>query len=322
MPRISLEISLITPAQKQSRAGNRTTAVRWARILRSLGHRVQVAVDYGYEPADLMVALHAWRSSASIQAFRRKHPEAPLVVALTGTDIYRFLASDPEITLRSMALADALVCLHDRVHEAIPERLGDKLCVIYQSALPLSRPREPSQRFFDICVIGHLREEKDPLRTALAARDLPASSRIRVIHLGKAHDQEWAARAEAEMTRNPRYIWRGEVPGWAVRKVFVKARLMVLSSIMEGGANVISEAVVAGVPVIASKIPGSVGLLGDDYTGYYPVGDTAALSRLLRRAEEEADFLADLSRSCAARSPLFTPEAERERWRALLDRLF
>ncbi len=314
-------ISLITPAKKQSRAGNRTTAVRWARILQSLGHRVRVSVDYAGEQTDLMVALHAWRSAASIRAFRETYPQAPLVVALTGTDIYRFLNTDPEPTLGSMDLADVLVCLHDRVGQSIPERCADKLQVIYQSAIPLARPREPSRRFFDVCVIGHLREEKDPLRAALAVRDLPPSSRIRVIHLGKAHHQDWAVRAEEEMTLNPRYLWRGEVPGWAVRKALAKAQLLVLSSNMEGGANVVSEAVVAGVPVIASDIPGSVGLLGDDYPGYYPVGDTAALRELLTRSEEDTDFRTDLTERCAALRSLFRPQAERECWRTLLERL-
>lgn len=315
-----MKISLITPAKKQSRAGNRTTAMRWARILQDLGHQVRVAVDYAQEPADLMVALHAWRSAESIEAFRRRYPDRPLVVALTGTDIYRFIASHPETTLRSMEAADALVGLHALVYAAIPDRFGDKLSVIYQSAPPLSRPRNPSRHYFDICVIGHLREEKDPLRTALAARDLPPSSRLRVIHLGKAHTEDWAARAREEMARNPRYHWRGEVPGWRVRKEFMKTRLMVLSSIMEGGANVVSEAVVAGVPVIASDIPGSVGLLGEDYPGYYPVGDTAALTELLWRAETDPTFLKALAEYCISRAPLFSPDRERESWRQLMAR--
>jgi putative glycosyltransferase (TIGR04348 family) len=315
-----MKISLITPAKKLSRAGNRTTAVRWAYIFKELGHQVRVAVDYAQHPADLMVALHAWRSASSVEAFRERYPDHPLILALTGTDIYRFLGSDPEISLRSMDMADALVCLHDLVYQAIPQRFGDKLQVIYQSALPLSRPRSPSQRYFDICVIGHLRDEKDSLRTALAARDLPASSRIRVIHLGKAHNEEWAARAREEMTQNPRYVWRGEVPGWAVRKEFVKTQLMVLSSIMEGGANVVSEAVVAGVPVIASDIPGSVGLLGEDYPGYYPLRDTAALTALLWQVETDPGFRMKLAEHCAGRAPLFSPEGERESWRNLLSR--
>ncbi len=305
-----MKISLITPANNQSRAGNRTTAVRWARMLRNLEHQVRIAVNYQNDSVDLMMALHAWRSADSIDRFRRRYPDRPLVVVLTGTDIYRFQESDPDLTLGSMEAADALVCLHDLVHEAIPKRFGTKLHVIYQSAEPLPKRRTPSKRHFDICVIGHLREEKDSLRTAYAVRELPASSRVRVIHLGKAHTESWADDARAEMATNPRYRWRGEVPGWVVRREFGKTHLMVLSSIMEGGANVISEAVVAGVPVIASDIPGSVGLLGRNYPGYYPARDTTALAGQIHRAETDAKFLDDLTRHCKERAPLFRPAGE------------
>jgi putative glycosyltransferase (TIGR04348 family) len=315
-----MKISLITPANKKSRAGNRTTAVRWARMLRDLGHQVRIAEDYQEEPSDLLLALHAWRSADSIQRFRERHPGRPLVVALTGTDIYRFQQSDPDVTLASMEAAGALICLHDLVHEAIPKRFGTKLQVIYQSAEPLPKPRKPSKRHFDICVIGHLREEKDSLRTAYAVRELPPTSRVRVIHLGKAHTDSWAEDARTEMATNPRYDWRGEVPGWAVRREFGKTRLMVLSSIMEGGANVISEAIVAGVPVIASDIPGSVGLLGRDYPGYYSTGDTSALARQIHRAETDAKFLGQLTRHCDERAPLFRPEREQQHLGQVIDR--
>ena len=315
-----MKISLITPAKKQSRAGNRATAVRWARIMRELGHQVEVAVDGDGGGADMMVALHAWRSAGSIVAFRALHPGRPLIVALTGTDIYRFLDSHPGATGRSMETADALVCLHGLVHMDIPARFASKLTVIYQSAPPLARPRRPARRHFDVCVVGHLRDEKDSLRAAHAVRDLPPASRIRVIQLGQAHTEKWAADARREMSGNPRYHWRGEVPGWAVRREFVKTRVMVLSSVMEGGANVVSEAVVAGVPVIATDIPGSVGLLGSDYAGYFPVGDTRALRERLLRAEGEPGYLQTLTRQGASRAPLFTPEREFEGWRELLAR--
>ncbi len=313
-----MKISLITPAYKQSRGGNRTTAVRWARILRDLGHRVDIALDYDGSPADAMVALHAWRSAGSITRFSELHPGRPLIVALTGTDIYRFIDSDESVTLGSIALADRLIGLHDLAGRAIPAKYRSKLHIIYQSALPLPGKRTPMSRHFDVCVIGHLRDEKDSMRTAYAARLLPEESRIRVSHLGRAHDDSWAVKAEAEMARNRRYRWLGEVPGWAVRRAFAKTRVMVLSSKMEGGANVISEAVVAGVPVIASRIAGSVGLLGADYPGYYPVGDASALARVLRRAEVDAGFLASLAKACKARAPLFTPKREVAAWRKLL----
>lgn len=316
-----MKISLITPAEKQARTGNRTTARRWARHLRDLGHRVDVAVEYGGEDAHLMIALHAWRSADAIVRFRDLYPDRPLVVALTGTDIYEFQETHPDVMRRSMRLADALVCLHDRVGEAIPPDCAAKLHVIHQSAPPLGRPRAPSKRTVDICVIGHLRDVKDPLRAAFAVRDLPPESRLRVIHLGKAHTDAWADEAMAETIRNRRYIWRGEVAGWGVRREFVKTHAMVLSSRMEGGANVISEAVAAGVPVIASDIHGSVGLLGRDYPGFFPVGDTAALRAVLLKAENDPAFLAALARHGRDLAPRFRPAGERRALRDLVSRL-
>ena len=297
------------------------TAVRWARLLRGLGHRVTVQSDWDGTPGDMMVAIHAWRSASSIARFGQRFPGRPLVVALSGTDIYRFRHSHPEETLRSMEMADALVCLHDLVYRAIPETYRKKLHVLHQSAAPLTRARRPSVRAFDVCVVGHLREEKDPFRTAYAARALPQESRLRVIHLGKAHDDEWAGQARAEMETNPRYHWRGEVSAWQVRKEFLKTHALVHSSTMEGGANVISEAVVAGVPVIASDIDGNAGLLGEDYPGYYPVTDTEALCALLQRAETDQSFLQLLNKHGNERKHLFTPERESRRWQALLDSL-
>lgn len=313
-----MNISLVTPAGKRSRAGNRTTADRWARILRALGHRVGVSETDDGGDADTMVAIHAWRSAASIRAFAENHPERPLIVLLAGTDIYRFQHSHPEETLASMERATALVCLHDLVHRAIPNRFVSKLRVIHQSAPTPTRPRVPARRHFEVCVVGHLREEKDSLRAAIAARDMPADSRLRVVQFGKAHDRSWARAAEAEMERNRRYVWRGEVPGWQVRRQFARSHAMAITSAMEGGANVVSEAVVAGLPVIASRIDGNVGLLGEDYGGYFPVQDTGALTALLRRAETDPSFLRDLAAQCRKLQPLFRPAREVAAWRDLL----
>ena len=141
-------------------------------------------------------------------------------------------------------------------------------------------------------MIGYLRAEKDPFRTALAARLLPDASRVRVTHVGKARGEEFAEQARTHTEDNPRYRWLGELPRWRVRRLLSRARLLVQSSIMEGGANAVSEALAAGVPVIASDVPGNVGVLGQDYPGYYPVGDEEALARLLERAEAEAGFCA------------------------------
>lgn len=316
-----MKISLVTPAGKQSRAGNRTTAVRWARILRDLGHFVTIAEQDTETDADMMVAVHAWRSHASIRSFSERHPDRPLVVLLAGTDIYAFQHSHPVETLDSMARADALVCLHDLVHRAIPKKFGGKLQVIHQSSPPLTTPRAPSKRTFDVCVVGHLRSEKDSLRAAYAARLTQPSSKLRVIHLGKAHNAEWEKAAKAEVKSNPRYEWRGEVPGWAVRRQFARCHAMVMSSVMEGGANVVSEAIVAGLPVIASDIDGNIGLLGAEYEGYYPVQDTGALAAMLQRAETDPRFLKRLAAQGRKLQPVFAPKRETAAWRRLLEEL-
>lgn len=315
-----MKIVMVTPAGKGSRSGNRATAMRWGRLIRELGHRVDVTTNYVGGEYELMVALHAWRSADAVRQFRKHFAIRPLVVALTGTDLYEFIHSHSQDTLGSIALANRLVALHELAAEAIPAGERNKVKVIYQSAKPMRR-LPPNKRTFDVCVAGHLRDVKDPLQAAMAVRDLPESSRLRVLHFGRAHDAQWAKRGRAEARWNKRYEWFGEVPNWRVRRAYAKCRLMVLSSTMEGGANVVSEAVVAGLPVIASDIPGSVGLLGTNYPGYFPVGDTQALRALLLRAEREPKYLKQLREHCAKRAPLFTPERERAAWHDLLQSL-
>jgi putative glycosyltransferase (TIGR04348 family) len=313
-----MKIVLITPRGPTSRTGNRVAASRWARILRGLGHRVRVASDYDGQPADLMVAVHAWRSAAAIERFKSTYPARPVVLQLSGTDIYHYIDVAPAATLRAMELADRLVALNDLARRIVPKRLRARLSVIHQSAQPLPGPRRPSRGAVVVAVIGHLRDVKDPLRAAKAARLLPTDSRVHVEQVGRAYTPHWAARARAEMAANRRYVWRDDVPAAAVRRLLARSHAMVISSFSEGGANVISEAAVAGVPVLASRMDGNVGLLGTDYPGYFPVGDTQALARLLRRVECEPRFVAQLGKALARRAPLFRPAREIAAWRRLL----
>ena len=277
------------PAPPYSRKGNRVTAVRWARILRSLGHRVTIGQEYDGTPCVLCIALHARRSHPAVVHYRRLSPRGPLVVALTGTDLYRDIRTSRQAQ-ESLELADRLLVLQPKGRTELPLRLRRKVRVIYQSAEPTAVPPVKNRRFFEVCVLSHLRSEKDPLRTALALRRLPADLPIRVVHAGGALDETLARRARALAAQDSRYRWIGEVPRWQARRILARSQLLVLSSRMEGGANVISEALVAGVPVLASRIAGSEGMLGERYAGFFPVGDTGALARLLLRAVSEPDF--------------------------------
>ena len=313
-----MRIGIITPAPPGSLYGNRVTANRWARILRGLGHRVFIAQTYSGQPADLLIALHARRSAKSIHDYRRRHPHNPLIVALTGTDLYGDLDRN-EKAQRSLDCATLIVALQERALDRLPSKWRKKTRIVNQSVAASKRKgSRVSPRRFDVCVIGRLRPVKDPFRAAMAARLLPASSRIRVVHAGGAINRTQRERALREMASNQRYHWLGELPRAQVHGVLSRSTLFVISSRAEGGANALGEAIAAGLPVLASRIPGSVGIIGDDYPGYFEVGDTRQLSRLMSRCEAEPRFLADLQARCQGVAELFDPSREEAAWAALL----
>jgi putative glycosyltransferase (TIGR04348 family) len=308
-----MRIALITPYGREHRNGNWHTAARWARFLREAGHTVRTQVEWDGRSADLMLALHARRSFASIHAFAERFPTRPLLLALTGTDLYRDIHENRDAQ-QALELAHRIVVLQERGPDELAPHLAAKTRVIYQSAPDIVRLPSPKD-VFEVLVIGHLRAEKDPFRVALATAHLPGDSKIKVTHLGSALSEEMAKTAELAQSKLPRWHWAGEVPHKAVLKRLARAHLMVISSVMEGGANVICEALAAGVPVLASHMSGNIGMLGEDYPGYFPVGDERRLAKLLSMAENNPDFYADLLAHAGQRRALMRPEQEASRLR-------
>lgn len=311
-----MKITLITPYAGRSRSGNRNTAYRYAHFLRQLGHQVAIQVSWDGHPADMMLALHARRSHESIRRFAENHPERPLVLTLTGTDLYRDIRQDASAQL-SMRLATRMIVLQEMGLNELSQEQRDRTRVIYQSVAP-QKPRPRLKKYFQVCIIGHLRAEKDPFRCAYALRHLPPSLGIRVIQLGGALEPAMTQEARALMQQDSRYLWLGELPHWRAMQKLAQSHLMVISSRMEGGANVISESVAAGVPVIASDISGNIGMLGKDYGGYYPLENEAALAERLNQAMNDDLYYRRLLEQCLARRYLFSQEREKNALASLL----
>jgi putative glycosyltransferase (TIGR04348 family) len=300
-------ICIVTPARAGARNGNRHTAQRWAGFLRKLGHRVSVMVEWNGKPCDLLLALHARRSHPSIRDYRAHHPAGPLAVTLTGTDLYKDLPASREAR-ESLQLADRLIVLQEDALRLLDPAIRKKTRIVYQSANPLVR-HAPPKSGFRVAVVGHLREEKDPFRAALALPHLQQN--LEVVQVGDALSPLMILEAKKHIRRDARYRWLGgrthaQTLGWIAR-----SHVLVVSSLMEGGANVISEAARIGTPVLASRMSGNLGMLGRNYPGYFPLLDEKELGRLIGKILGEKKYYQTLKRALAARRHLFAPSAER-----------
>lgn len=350
-------IWIVSPASAKANNGNWQSAKRWARFLRTR-YRVTIAQqwpapdgDAGEAAPDLLIALHARRSAAALAAFHQAWPRRPTVLLLTGTDLYRDIQHDASAQA-ALRQAGALVVLQPDGLAHLPAPLRANASVIYQSAATLrgpagaatntmdattanaaataeaatkaaidaTAPPAPRRRHLDICMIGHLRAEKDP-QTFMRAAALVTAPAARLLHIGGALEPELGRLAQQTQAATPRYHWLGALPHGATRQRLKRSFLMALTSHMEGGANVIIEAVTCGVAVLASDIGGNRGMLGDDYAGYFAPGDAAALAALIDRCVAEPAFHALLRAQCAARAPLFAPAAEQAALLKLVDNL-
>ena len=286
------------------------TALRWQGFLEELGYSVEVTESWSGEDAGVLIALHAYRSHQSIVQFKKRYPSRPIVLILTGTDLYRDMQNHSEV-LQSMEMADQLIVLQSSALDSIPPSLRYKAQVIYQSVeIDLTDPI--AKEDFLVSVIGHLREEKDPFCVARSLPLLPSDSKINVQHLGRAMNSQMEDLARNFNATLDRYQWIGEVSHTDALRLLSQSRLMIISSLMEGGAHVVSEAIALGIPVIASDIPGNRGLLGEDYPAYYPKGDERALANLLYRSETMPTFYASLLKHIDLRRELIKPAREKQ----------
>lgn len=307
-------IDILVPSLAVATTGNSVTAERYQQLFVSLGHEARLCASPSGR-ADLVVALNAYRSAEGIASAGA----CPVIVVLTGTDIYRFLDEDPVRVRSALDRASWLVGLNDLTGRALEPQHREKLVVIKEAAC-VGLARRPAAVGFNAVVVGHLRDEKDPALVAEAVGDLPELSPVQVVHYGAAHSPEWARWARGESQTNSRFEWRGPVPRQEIEQAYAASHVLINSSRMEGGANTISEAVMSGLPILASEIPGNVGVLGLDYPGYFEAGNAGSLRRALVEISTTPAKLDELTRAVVSRQPSFSHDVETDLWTQLLSR--
>lgn len=322
-------VVIVTPALADANNGNWQTAHRWQRMLSSM-YRTRVVREWpdGSAAHDtVMIALHARRSAASIEAWHRLNSGRGLALVLTGTDLYGDMYTDPA-TLRSLALAQIVVVLQERGPDALPDKLRAKARVIFQST-SLRRPVTKTRRHLRAVMVGHLREEKSPQTLFAVARLLQKETSIFIDHIGAARDPSLGRMARSTAVACANYRWLGELPHGKVRARIQRAHLLVHTSRLEGGAHVVMEAVCSGTPVLASRVPGNMGMLGAGYEGYFEHGNAQELAGLLRRFRDDlvgkgkvpGKLMSKLQVQCTLRQSLFDPDIEKLALCRLVDEL-
>lgn len=316
---MKLNIEIVTPAPPGTLHGNRFTALRWQAFLSNELYQSVVTEKWSGDPCDVLIALHGLRSHDSIRKYKRAYPNKPVVLVMTGTDIYRDLKKSTKV-LRSMEMSDAIVVLQPEAILSLPEIFHPKVQVIYQSVQAIAR-KTPPKRYFLASIIGHLRPEKDPFCAVQCLPLLPASSKIQLVQVGVAMSPKFEKQAISFEKNIERYRWLEELSHSKTMGLLARSHVMIISSVMEGGAHVVSEAIALGIPVIASDIPGNRGLLGNSYPAYYPVGDQLALSQLLLKMETNPVFYQHVCKAIAKRQKITHPDLENKSIQKLMKSL-
>ena len=310
-----MKVCVASPYPLSELKGNSVTTDRIVAMLNEGGIEARGAHGNDGELADILITLHAIKGAPAVFDFKKKTPKGKVIILLTGTDIYQGLPEGSQIGEDALQLADRIVVPQEAAIQKLPEKVRGKTVVIRSSLDSIAVKATPSQSPFVISVVGHLRPVKRPFLTIETLAQYPEWSDLEVWQIGQALDEEMRKTAEFWMEEDKRYRWCGGLPRGESLALCAKSSLTINSSILEGGANAVLEAMTMGVPVLASRIEGNVGLLGDDYPGYFEEGGMAKALEAIMHQRVDLD---EWSRLSADRLPLFSRVRELESWLELL----
>lgn len=257
----------------------------------------------GFTPG-LVHAFHAG-SPAAFGLYLRDEYDVPLVITLTGTDMVAWLGGDGTIDAHLRA-ADALVALNEQQAEDLLERLPDARVVVVRQRIDLGNAtfraddlQEAGAAPRRALLLGGLRAVKGQ-RTALDVFERHAGA-LEGWHLviagpdagegsepGKPSEYSLEIQRRAAALDNATYI--GSVPRNAVPSLMGRCEALLNCSESEGESHAILEAMMTGLPVVASRVRGNVELVQHDRTGLLFDGSAelvAALGTLKDRTTAE-----------------------------------
>lgn len=331
-------VLISTPFGPESHSGNWRTAARYAALLESSGFLARLMVGQGTEDAwlgvDAAIVLHARRSHAVATRARERH--IPYAVVLTGTDIYGDLGAQGVPAHAAMCIetiqgAILAVALQQEAARALKERcaaMAGVVCpevVTIRQATPWSVQPDAHREGATRCImVGHVRAEKDP-ETGVKGFLIAQSQQpgLRLVHVGGSLDDALMGRLKAMQDQySDAFQLQGMVSHDEVRRWMDQSDVLIHPSQSEGGALVLGEAVARGLYVLASDIPGNVGVLGPSYPGYFEVGKPEALSGLLLQLQYDQVLRARLSEATSKlRMTLCDPLAEARALDSVVQRL-
>ncbi len=313
-----MKVCVASPYSLSELKGNTVTTERIVALLRASGIAARGSYLFDGDEADVLIALHAVKGAPAVFEFREKFPDGKVIILITGTDLYESLPAGSEIGERALRLADQIVVVQEAAIRRLPEEVRGKAVVIPASLDPIEMKSQAKAPPFVISVVGHPRPVKRPFLTIEAVAKHPEWTNVEVWQIGEALDEESRRKGEEWVKRDSRYRWCGGLPREKALRLCAQSSLTINSSILEGGANAVLEAMTMGVPVLASRIEGNEGLLGKDYPGYFEEGELETILKSLVESEFPLKPWVDLA---AARLPLFSRETESTSWLELLESL-
>ena len=330
-------IYLVSPHVGPSGRGNAVTVERLRAGLEARGVAARVLLPEDCPGAgprpDIVHAFHAGHSGpAALSLASELH--VPLVVTLTGTD-YNEELDEPvaaERVRRVLREARAVIGFSQGCAEHVVARLPElvsTLRVIPQAPFVQGWTRPPCVRLarrpeaFTVLHLAGIRPVKSNLSAVAPLERLRARlPGLRLVFAGPALDAGYAERLSRRIAGLSWCRYAGELPRASIPGALAEADVVLNTSVSEGMANAVLEAMWWGCPVIAHDVPGNRELVAHEVTGLLYAGE-AALEQCVERLAREPELAVRLASAARARvderySPAAELDAHLELYRRLL----